>query len=241
MGEKWLEWATDPLCLSIVSQQPSRKRNRGAHITQVSNISKRLHRVLRFQAHHADYVAVSYTSQPSEHENDAAEGYRIMGSALGIFDVSTKVRDCVLHRTMKYAEHHRAELIWIDDECINQGNPDEHEMAMQSMDLINKLSAYPVCLLSNPITSHEDLNLLQGLLNSDFIKTSRARPMLKPEISVQTALKISSLLDYITTDKCKGMDLSGGLPLVSEDESAYSAFATPEPDPSREGMVQYSK
>lgn len=123
-----------------------------------------------------------------------------MGSTPGNFDVSTKVRDCVLHRTNKYAEHHSAELIWIDDECINQDNPDEYEMAMQSMDLIYKLSEYPVSLLSNP-TSHEDLNLLRGLLNSDFIRTSRARPMLKPEVSVQTASKILSLLDYITTDK----------------------------------------
>ena len=85
-----------------------------------------------------------------------------MGSPPGNFGVSTKVRNCLLHRTIKYAEYHRAELIWIDDECINQGNPDEHEMAMRSMDLINKLSEYPVGLLSNPITSHEDLNPFQG-------------------------------------------------------------------------------
>lgn len=199
--EKCHEWARDPLCLSIISQQPSRKRKRGAHSTQVSTIPKPLHRVLRSQAHNGDYVAVSYTSEPSEHESDAAKEYRIMGSAQGNFDTPTRVRDCVLHRTIKYAEHHGAELIWIDDECINRDNPDEHEMAMQSMDLIYKLSKHPVGLLSNPITSHEDLNLLQGLLKSDFIKTSRARPMLKPEVSVQTALKILSLLDYITTDK----------------------------------------
>lgn len=198
---KWLEWARDPLCLSIVSHQPSRKRKRGAHSTQISNVPKSFNRVLRSRAHNADYVAVSYTSEPSEHESDTAEGYRIMGSTPGNFEVPTRVRDCILHRTIKYAEHHGTELIWIDNECINRDNPDEHEMAMQSMDLIYKLSEHPVGLLSNPITSHEDLNLLQGLLDSDFIKTSCARPMLKPGVSVQTALKILSLLDYITTDK----------------------------------------
>lgn len=199
--EKWLEWARDPLCLSIVSQQPSRKRKRGVHSTQVSNVPKSFHRVHRSRAHNANYVAVSYTSQPSEHESDAAKGYRIMGSAPGDSGFPTKVRDSVLHRTIKYAEHHGAELIWIDDECINRDDPDEHEMAMQSMDLIYKFSEYPVGLLSNPIKYHEDLNLLQGLLSSSFVKTSSARPMLKPGVSINMALKILRLLDYITADK----------------------------------------
>ena len=104
---------------------------------------------------------------------------------------------------MNYADHHRVKLIWIDNECINRDDRDEHEMAMQSMDLIYSFSKYPVGLLTKPIKTREQLELLQSLLRSDFVEKSGSRkpPKLVPEMSVRMASKIVDLLDYVTSDK----------------------------------------
>ena len=195
---KWLDWARDPLCLDRVSEKPSRKRRRGADGTQVVNPSKTLSRASRSGR---DYVAVSYTSQPSEYESTAVGGYGIMDPNSDLATPS-RVRDCVLERVAKYAKHYGVYLIWIDNQCINLNDPDEHEMAMQSMDLVYSFSKYPVGLLTKPIESEESLDLLQRLLLSTFIKTSNDQdfPVLKPSLSAGTALKVVSLLHYITSD-----------------------------------------
>ena len=199
---KWLDWARNPLCLCRVEQEPSLKRKRGADSAQVSNVSKIFHRVPRSGR---PYVAVSYTSQPSEHESSACGGYFIMDPRHSNAAAPTKVRDCVLSRATKYAEHKRVKLIWIDNECINRDNAEEHEMAMQSMDLIYSFSKYPVGILTKPIRSHKSLELLEKLLNSDFVEMSGDRETFvlkpEPELSVEVALEVVDLLDYITLDK----------------------------------------
>ena len=63
-----------------------------------------------------------------------------MGSAQGDLSAPTRARNCVLDRVTKYAEHHGIALIWMDDECINRNDPEEHEMAMQSMEMIYSFS-----------------------------------------------------------------------------------------------------
>ncbi len=197
---KWLEWARDPQCLCRVWEKPSRKRRRGDDGTRATNVSKTFRREYRSGR---NYVAISYTSQPSEHETSAVRGYSIMGSAHDSFAARSKVRDCVLDRVTKYAEHQGVDLIWIDDDCINRNDPDEHEMAIQSMDLVYSFSKYPVGLLTKPIKSHRFLSLLQGLLNSDFVETfdHLDPPGLKLGISAALALEVVEMLDYITTDK----------------------------------------
>lgn len=197
---KWLEWARDPPCLSRLIENPSWKRRRGADRTRIPNTSKIFRRTYRSGA---DYVAVSYTSQPSEQESTAFGGYRIIGSAQSKLATPSRVRDCVLDRSTQYAEHHGIDLIWIDEECINRNRPDEHETAMQSMDLIYSYSKFPIGLLTKPLESQEFLYLLQRLLRSGFTEYPGGRnpPVLKRGISAREALKVVELLDYITSDK----------------------------------------
>ena len=197
---KWLEWARDPLCLCRVSQKSSRKRKHGADGIQVPDASKLLRRIPRSGKH---YVAVSYTNDPSEFEGNATGGYCILGSARGNDAAPTNVRDCVLQRAFKFADYYGVEFIWIDDECINRHDQEEHEVAMQSMDLIYNFSEYPVGLLTQPIESHQCLELLRRLLRSDFVKAQGDRdiPVLKSHISAKVALDVVDLLDYITSDK----------------------------------------
>lgn len=100
--------------------------------------------------------------------------------------VPSKDHDCVLDRVIKYAEYHGVDQIWIDDDCINQDNPDEHEMAMQSMDLMYSSSQCPVGLLTKPVESQENLGLLGVLLRSSFLETSdhQHAPALIPRIYI---------------------------------------------------------
>ena len=199
---KWLEWAKNPPCLCREPQKPNRKRKWGVESAQLSDESTTFRLTPRFGK---DYVAVSYTNVASESEQEtrATGGYRIIGSTQGNVSVPTKVRDRVLQRAMSYADYHRVKFIWIDDECLNRDDKDEHEMAMQSMDLIYSFSKYPVGLLTKPIKTLEQLALLQGLLHSDFVEYSGGPdpPVLVIEMSVETASKIVDLLDYITSDK----------------------------------------
>ena len=194
---KWLEWARNPPCLCRVSEKISRKRRRGEEGTQVFSASKTLRRVPRSGA---AYVAVSYTSEPSELESNTTGGYRITESAQGGSATPTKVRDCVLSRATKYAEHHGIDRIWIDDECIDRDNANEHEMAMQSMDLIYSFSQHPVGLLTRPIKSQRCLDLLQNLLHSGFVEPVGNRDVLG-DISAKMATEVVHLLYDITSDK----------------------------------------
>ena len=196
-GPKWLEWARNPLCLCRISEKTNRKRRRGDDGTQVFNASKTFCRVPRAGA---EYVAVSYTSEPSELESNDAGGYLIMEFAQGGSATPTRVRDCVLSRATKYAEHYGIDQIWIDGECIKRNNANEHEMAMQSMDLIYSFSQRPVGLLTTPIKSPRCLDLLQKLLHSDFVEPS-GDPDFPNEISTKVALEAVNLLDDITSDK----------------------------------------
>lgn len=72
---KGLEWARNSLCLCRIPEKTNRKRRRGDDGTQVFTASKTFCRV---PLAGAKYVAVSYTSEPSELESNAAGGYHIM-------------------------------------------------------------------------------------------------------------------------------------------------------------------
>ena len=202
VGTKWLEWAKNPVCLCREPQKPNRKRKRGVESALLSDESTTFRRTPRFGK---DYIAVSYTNVASESEQEtrATGGYRIIGSTHGNVAAPTKVRDRVLQRALSYADYRGVRFIWIDAECINRDDQDEHEIAMQSMDLIYSFSKHPVGLLTKPIKTLEQLGLLQRLLHSDFVKYSGGPnpPVLDTEMSVETASKIVDLLDYITSDK----------------------------------------
>ena len=53
----------------------------------------------------------------------------------------------VLHRSMAYAEAQNINAIWIDQECINQSDPIEKEIAIQEMDMVYEESSCPIAVL----------------------------------------------------------------------------------------------
>jgi Heterokaryon incompatibility protein (HET) len=165
---------------------------------------KVLHRtsISKHDATTSAYVAVSYPWKHSRYENSRTGSYRVEQLPEGYYRPS-KVRDVILDRVVRYVEHHKLLGFWIDQECINQGDPKEKEAAMQSMDLVYRLSDHPLGLLSVPIRNQLDLNLLLALLKGDFVEMCglSQSPRLKRRVRLSKVKKIVALLHYIVSDQ----------------------------------------
>ncbi|KAI0600776.1 heterokaryon incompatibility protein-domain-containing protein [Biscogniauxia sp. FL1348] len=117
-----------------------------------------------------DYVAVSYTWDPSEDEavvDHGVNSYRVESRRAGESSMPSRVRDVVWDRVLRYSEYVECDNIWIDRECIDQSNKSEQEMAIQNMHLVYSLSRRPVALLTRSIKTAAELDLLAGLLLED--------------------------------------------------------------------------
>ncbi|KAI5920018.1 heterokaryon incompatibility protein-domain-containing protein [Camillea tinctor] len=137
-----------------------------------------------------DYVAVSYTWEPSDDTELVDQGvnsYRIESRRAGESSMPSRVRDVVWDRVLRYAEYVECDNIWIDRECIDQDNPSEQETAIQNMHLVYSLSRRPVALLTRSIRTAGELDLLASLLLDEV------RPKDEPALL--------RLLDDITSDR----------------------------------------
>ncbi|KDR74223.1 hypothetical protein GALMADRAFT_249965 [Galerina marginata CBS 339.88] len=70
----------------------------------------------------------------------------------------------ILDRAIKYAIHEGFDLIWIDQECIEQSNQSDKEAGIQSMDLVYQRASRPVGLLDAEIKTQAHLNALVQLV-----------------------------------------------------------------------------
>lgn len=198
--EKSIEWARNLQCLYLVSSGRKRRRAQGdEYVVEPAKLLRRT-TMCRDQSN-SSYVAVSWSWEPSEWENPDTGSYKIQ-SVKGASLVPSEVRDVVLDRVTAYTRHHNVSGFWIDKECINQKDPEEKEIAMQSMDLVYSMSKHPLGLLTRPIESQAHLNLLPKLLCGEFmgLPDHPNFPHLKPSISPETAIEALKLLDRITSD-----------------------------------------
>jgi hypothetical protein len=147
----------------------------------------------------SNYVAVSYTCARSQNEDLNEEGYIVESRTGGNMETS-KVRDCVFDRVIKYLDYVSLRLFWIDQESINQEDEKEKRAALEVMDLVYSISKHPVALLSKTINSIEDLDLLIQILRGELVK-NQARPFeITPGVSQEKAWKAVQLLHTITSD-----------------------------------------
>ncbi|KAI1291364.1 hypothetical protein F5Y03DRAFT_376834 [Xylaria venustula] len=115
-----------------------------------------------------NYVALSYTWNPSKHEDESSEGCFIETSNGGRSDASP-VRNCVFERIAKYMLVERVKLLWIDRHSIPQEISDPaarriKEAGIQCMDGVYELSKHPVALLGRPLASSRELTLLRKVM-----------------------------------------------------------------------------
>ncbi|KAI1083330.1 hypothetical protein F5B20DRAFT_460499 [Whalleya microplaca] len=168
--DNWLR-SLECLYLAADLEEPSGKRRRVANGSVASASPEVLRRRYLDPVSDAengrDYVAVSYTWQPSEEEGETEEevgSYRIESRKTGEPALPSDVRDGVWERVLNYACHVGCENIWIDRECVDQADEAEQEAAIQSMHLVYSLSKRPVALLTRAIETVEELDLLINIL-----------------------------------------------------------------------------
>lgn len=67
----------------------------------------------------------------------------------------------VMDRALRYAANKGLSFIWIDQECIEQDNPVEKELAIQSMHLVYRRSEYPLGLLTARLLHQQHIEALK--------------------------------------------------------------------------------
>lgn len=112
--------------------------------------------------YHVDYVAVSYRWQfPSDPEPHPA--YLIIDGDKG--PRGNKASNAVLNRAIAYAQDNQIPFVWIDQECIpiRGDHPEEHNIAIQAMDIVYRRSNYPLGLLKSTLRRDQFKFLRQQL------------------------------------------------------------------------------
>jgi hypothetical protein len=157
--------------------------------------------------HQQQYVALSYTWDPAEHENPKQNYYSVQSWEDGSFQPS-EVRNCIFDRILHYMHHKRVELLWIDRHCIRQracnipcphSHCAEHRNGLQAMDLVYQLSEHPVALLGRPLKAATELSLLAQILSGDLVDGNSSF-RLSAGTAVRKAKHALSLLHEITQD-----------------------------------------
>jgi hypothetical protein len=67
----------------------------------------------------------------------------------------------IMDRALRYAANKGLSFIWIDQECIEQDNPVEKELAIQSMHLVYRRSEYPLGLLTARLLHQQHIEALK--------------------------------------------------------------------------------
>jgi hypothetical protein len=148
------------------------------------------------------FVALSYCWKPSKGESDKRRKYRIASK----MEEQLKVRDIVLDRTFRFICYKQARgamlPLWIDELSIDQKNPSEKEIAMQSMDLVYKKCAYAVGYLWTQLQTQTEMNRLSDLLSGRIVerKLVEGNPLLIKGISKEIVREVLDVLTTITND-----------------------------------------
>jgi hypothetical protein len=91
------------------------------------------------------YIAVSYCWRQTKgatepkFEIESEHGYR-----------PNKAPGDILYRAISYALRHDIRFIWIDQECIEQDDPNDQTVGIQAMDLVYARSEHPIGMLAVP-------------------------------------------------------------------------------------------
>lgn len=160
LNEKTLGWAANLKCLTVPQQDSRDRRNMALRCIPETDIGLR-----------RNYVAVSYSCDSmSDYEKSDAGGYTVTQHRT--HPRPSRTRNIVLERAIKYANYKRSPHLWVDQDCINQENDDEKQLAINSMDLVYSWSKFAVGLMSTVLDSERDISLLYELLEGKLASES---------------------------------------------------------------------
>lgn len=83
----------------------------------------------------------------------------------------------IIYRASNYASAHGLDLIWIDQECINQEDPVEKEIAIQSMDLVYQHASHTVALLDTYISTQAEVDALTMVVLGEMCDANQIKPL----------------------------------------------------------------
>ncbi|KAF2118639.1 heterokaryon incompatibility protein-domain-containing protein [Lophiotrema nucula] len=132
-----------------------RLRPRGAHWQELSNC--------------CHFVAVSYCWSSTDGESEV-DKYTVT-------EEDGTERPCrtprsIIDRAVEFARHNGVRMIWIDQECIQQDDPNEKEQAVQGMDLVYSRAIFTIGLFSSRLRQ-ADIDILSSRLVEPVTKHSR--------------------------------------------------------------------
>ena len=160
------------------------------------------------------YVALSYTWDPSDHEEDAKGAYLVQKRHSPEFEPS-RPRNDVLDRIFPYMRTIGIDLLWVDQHSLLQeqdvhncsdpprckeGPCAQMRQGMAVMDLVYSCSDHPVGLLGRPITLSFELYLLSILLQGHLTTREGSEFKLSREGKL-VAWMVVDMLSQITDDK----------------------------------------
>ncbi|KAK3376265.1 hypothetical protein B0T24DRAFT_572924 [Lasiosphaeria ovina] len=164
------------------------------------------------------YLALSYTWNPSKHESKEKGSYHVQERDSEEFKPS-EVRNCALDRIFHYMRAINVHHLWIDQHSIVQetGSCDDpvcvqHPACIKRregftvMDLVYKLSNHPIGLLARPIESKWEMELLSNILQGNLTMGDESNVQLSPKLKLWKVWKAVDLLRRITSDDwwCRG-------------------------------------
>lgn len=203
-GRKSLQWVQYLTCLSPADLKETPLKRRRVDNGAVPEHRGRLLQRRRVPLTSRDYIAVSYTWDPSNNEDSSCGGYEILTPEGGISTRSV-VRDIVLDRVIRFSESVGCANVWIDKECIDQQDNAMKQEAIQSMDLVYSKSRSPVALLSVVMEDEPALLLLISLLRGDLVLSAYSddSQQIEHQLSerlVHQSSEVLKLLQFITSD-----------------------------------------
>lgn len=151
-----------------------------------------------------EYVALSYTWNHSEFEDNSSGRYCVEGWD-DMRSEPSPVRNCVFDRILQYMCFANVQFLWIDAHCIRHdprgaAARTQKRDALQAMDLVYQLSEHPVALLARPLQSESELDLLKRILSGKFVYGSNPYRLSWAATAVDKALEALRLLHEITRD-----------------------------------------
>ncbi|XXH01562.1 hypothetical protein Hte_007922 [Hypoxylon texense] len=147
-----------------------------------------------------DYVALSYTWEPSPLETNLRIGGYVVqepGSSRG---KTSPVRNNIFRRIRKYMEYNDVKFLWIDQHCIEQKRGEAKEIGMNAMDRVYSQSNHSVALLTRPIKSGAELRLLDQIIRGRMVYENDNGYSLSWYKSPKEDFNALRLLDNITSD-----------------------------------------
>lgn len=120
----------------------------------------------------AGYIAISYPWAHSRYEDSPSFSWQIETDNS---TRSSEVRDTILDRAREFMDHENVLHLWIDAECISQGDVEERQRIMKTMHLVYANSYCSLALLFVPIRTLDELDALERLLSGKLVRTNPLR------------------------------------------------------------------